>query len=112
MKLKTRLKLAWLEVAVAGAILVGGVGLRLATSSARTTVGLALDLALPALLLLPLCVGAWMRLRKLVVDIGVQGPEASPPADLWSAPGAPGIVGAMILLLALAAALAPPLLFR
>lgn len=112
MKLKFRVKLAWLELAFSAAMLSGGVGLQLARSTAKTPVGLALDLAIPILLLSPLCLTAWKRLGKVRTQIAELGPEATPSADPWTAPGGPGVVGVMIVLLAVAAALAPSLLLR
>lgn len=112
MKLKTRLKLAWLELALAGLFLALAIILKLSMSPIKTPIGVVLDVAVAALLTLPLCVAAWRRLGRVRTQIAEKGPEEAPSDDLWSAPGAPGVVSAMILLLALAVALGPPILLH
>lgn len=110
MRLKTRLKLAWLELVLAAVLVVGLVGLDIARLQQKSLGSIIIDVALTFFILLPLCVMSWNRLRKVHTQLSELGPDGSPSADLWTAPGAPGVIGVMVLALAVAVALAPALL--
>lgn len=113
MKLKTRLGVARLELALATFILAGAVWLDLVRPhAAKTPAGVLIGGLLPVLLLAPMCVTSWRRLKKTRVQLAELGPEAEPSADLWTAPGAPGVFGMMLIVTAVAAALAPALLLH
>jgi hypothetical protein len=113
MKLKTRLKIARFEVALAFLILASGLYVEVMRPHPMTSsVGALVGFILPILLLGPICVTSWRRLRATQAQLAELGPDAAPSADLWTAPGAPGVVGVMVIVAAVAAALVPALLLR
>lgn len=113
MKLKTRVKVAWFELAFIVTVLILAVGVDLARPRPpmRPT-GVLMDALLTAFILAPLCVTSWSRLRRTRAQRAELGPDAEPSVDLWTAPGAPGVIGCAIVVVAIAAALTPALLFR
>lgn len=113
MKLKTRRILAYAElIAMLGAITA------LVALNLREPHGLfgltrfGVGAFLTALIFAPLCHASWKRLQKVRVQITQLGPEGIASTDIWVAPRAAGMIGAMILVAALAFALAPALLSK
>lgn len=113
MKLKTRARIARAElllvIAAFGAIAVlaaarphGGS----TVSSDVPSVILAICLAAPTIMM------SWRRLRSVRAQLAELGPDAEPKIDLWSAPGAPGVLGLTVVVVATAAALIPALTLR
>ena len=112
MKLKTRVAVAWTELALAAAMLTGGVAVDLTRPRGTVSAwGVGMNLVFTVVILGPLCVASWGRLQKTRTQLAELGPEAAPSVDLWTAPGAPGAIGIMVLVAALAMALIPALLY-
>lgn len=112
MKLKTRIKLAWFELALAALVLAGAVAIDLTRPRGSIgTVGVLMSVVLTIALFGSLCVASWKRLRETQTQLAELGPDAAPSADLWSAPGTPGVIGVMILVAAVAVAVIPALLY-
>jgi hypothetical protein len=111
-RLKTRIRLAWLELAsvAAGFTFVMGMSVMRSRGLAGS-VDLGLGVAASVLAFAPLCWFSWRRLRRVQDQYAALGPDGSPSADLWTTPRS-GIVGVMLLVAALAVALAPALLVR
>jgi hypothetical protein len=113
MKLKTRLILAYAEFTLAAGVLIVAVATDLMSPRGLFGLpGIGISAALSALLFGPICYSSWKRLRKTRAQLAELGPDGPASADLWVAPRVSGVIGAMILVAALAFALAPALLTR
>jgi hypothetical protein len=111
MKLKTRLALAYGELALAAATSIGMVALNL--TRPLGTLGLAgagVGALVSALIFGPLCYAAWKRLGRIRAEIVAFGPDAASSVSPWVAPRISGVLGVLILVAALFVALAPALL--
>lgn len=113
MTLKMRVRWAWAELGLA--ILVGtGLAAREVINAPEDAgiFGSAIS-ALPNLLLCGLVAwGSWRRLREFQAQCAELGPDASPSRDLWTPPRYGGLIGVALIVIALIAALAPPLLLQ
>jgi len=113
MKLKTRLGIAWFELVFVTLVLAAAIYVDLVRPHGPMSLaGLLVGLAAPVLILVPMCLSSWKRLRLTRAQLAKLGPDAAPSADLWTAPGMPGVVGIAIVVAAVAVALIPGLLLR
>lgn len=110
MRLKTRVRLAWLELIMATALMAASVGLYLSRPKQRDTIHLVLDAAFAIFMSLPLCETSWKRLRQARAQRLELGSESS--ADPWSSPGSPLVFAMIVLALAAITAVGAPPLFH
>jgi hypothetical protein len=113
MKLKTRGKLAWLELILSVSVLAGMTGLDVIRPRfGEGLSGTFISVLLTASVFGWICYGSWKRLSQTRAQLVALGPDAEPRADLWTAPGALGMIGVLVILVAVAVALTPALLQR